>query len=152
MITGVSHEYITPPFDRRRKIHDQQFSFFNTDTTQSENFASNFPIYKMWEGYRPPTLKTIFSDKVDSKSNDSPESTPSPTPSPTDSLRTKPQSVKYTRMNLTPSGFTNGCVCGHHVEFRDFFCDVRKRRNTRCPGVTIRPKTLPIMVKLRTCN
>jgi hypothetical protein len=57
--------------------------------------------------------------------------------------------IPHKRVRLTPSCFINGCVCGHQFEFRDMAYENRKRRNTRCPGITIKPKTSPIAAKLR---
>jgi hypothetical protein len=52
-------------------------------------------------------------------------------------------------VHLTPSCFLNGCVCGHGFEFRDMAYEARKRRAPRVTGVTIRPKTSPLAIKLR---
>lgn len=57
--------------------------------------------------------------------------------------------LPHKRLNLAPSCFTHGCVCGHGFEFRDMAYESRKRRNNRAPGVTIRPKVAPIAAKLR---
>ena len=57
--------------------------------------------------------------------------------------------VPHKRLDVSPSCFLNGCVCGHHFEFRDMAYESRKRRNTRSSGVTIRPKIPPITAKLR---
>lgn len=57
--------------------------------------------------------------------------------------------VPHKRLDLSPSCFLNGCVCGHHFEFRDMAYESRKRRNIKSSGVTIRPKTPPIKAKLR---
>ena len=58
----------------------------------------------------------------------------------------------HKRIQVAPSLFLNGCVCGHHVNFRDVIHDPRKRKNTRRPGITIRPKTPPISIGLRKYN
>lgn len=57
--------------------------------------------------------------------------------------------TQHRRLKLAPSCFLNGCICGHHVEFRDMAYETRKRRNTRCPGVTIRPKIPPVAIGMR---
>lgn len=54
------------------------------------------------------------------------------------------------RLNLSSIRFPHACVCGHNIEIRDLIYDPRNRKNTRCPGITIRPKTQPITVNLRT--
>ena len=51
------------------------------------------------------------------------------------------------QLDLPPSRFFHGCVCGHHVEIRDLICDQRKRPFRH--GVTIKPKTQAIGIKLR---
>lgn len=53
------------------------------------------------------------------------------------------------KVDLNPSGFVQGCICGHDIEIRDIIYDNRKRRNMRCPGVTIKPKTSPVRLNLR---
>jgi len=58
----------------------------------------------------------------------------------------------HRRLELAPSCFLNGCICGHDIEFRDMVYDTRKRRNTRCQGVTIKPKTQPVSVSLRRAH
>lgn len=52
------------------------------------------------------------------------------------------------RLRLTPSYFINGCVCGHELEFRDMAA-YGGRKQHKCPGITIRPKTPPIAARLR---
>lgn len=52
-------------------------------------------------------------------------------------------------VNLAPSLFLNGCICGHNIEFRDAVYETRKRKPMRVTGVTIRPKVAPIAAKLR---
>lgn len=54
-----------------------------------------------------------------------------------------------TSKTLPPSRFMHGCICGHNVEIRDLIYDHRKR-NLRCPGITIRPKVAPISLKFRS--
>ena len=85
-------------------------------------------------------------------SSDSSGSSPSPTDS--DDSPTEEYSKRFTlllqkKLNLSPSCFRYGCVCGHHIEFRDIITDTRKRKRLIRPGVTIRPKTPPIVVSLR---
>lgn len=157
-----------------RRSLSEQFSLFNNDSACPSSDGRDFPIYDMWKGRSPPSIKNIFdaSDSsseaispsssvvFDTSSDDSPGSTPSPTDSSREdscvegdfSIPTMENIVTFKRLNLTPSGFTNGCICGHHVEFRDMVYETRKRRNTRCPGVTIRPKTPPIIIKLRSSS
>ena len=53
------------------------------------------------------------------------------------------------RLNVAPSCFTHGCVCGHNIEFRDMAYETRKRRIVRSSGVTIKPKIEPISVGLK---
>lgn len=65
-------------------------------------------------------------------------------------VKSSPDSyLAHRRLDLSPSRFSHGCVCGHNVEIRDVIYDLRNRRNTRCPGITIRPKTPPIAISLR---
>lgn len=59
----------------------------------------------------------------------------------------QPLFPKDRKLDLLPSCFENGCICGHNIEFRDLV-ETQKRKNTRRPGVTIRPKTPPIAIKL----
>lgn len=54
----------------------------------------------------------------------------------------------HRRLNLPPSCFPNGCICGHQFEYRDAVY-IHRRRNTRVTGLTIRPKVVPIAAKLR---
>jgi hypothetical protein len=90
----------------------------------------------------PPSTSSddIFIDSSDSSDSDNSELLALPTMEPI---------VPYRRLNLTPSCFLNGCICGHKFEFRDMAYESRKRRNIRSNGVTIRPKTPPINAKLR---
>lgn len=115
---------------RQQSQTEEPFSLFTHET------KINRPLYDMWNS---PTLisldNTSFSESEDTSSSGS-----EPDPE-------EPRSKK--RLNLAPSCFTNGCVCGHHIEFRDVIVDQRKRRNTRCPGVTIRPKAPFISIKLK---
>ena len=67
----------------------------------------------------------------------------------TNKVQHKKQIVNHKRLQLTPTLFANGCICGHHVEYRDTFCETRKKRNLKPLGVTIRPKTSPIVVSFR---
>jgi hypothetical protein len=55
----------------------------------------------------------------------------------------------YRHLEMSPSYFLNGCVCGHNFEFRDMVYESRKRKYPKSLGVTIRPKTIPISAKLR---
>lgn len=57
--------------------------------------------------------------------------------------------MPYKQVRLPPSCFINGCICGHNFEFRDMAYEIKKRRNTRCPGITIKPKVPAITAKLR---
>ena len=56
----------------------------------------------------------------------------------------------HKRLNLTPSCFINGCVCGHNFEFRDMVHENRSRRLIHGCGITIRPKVPPINTKFRS--
>ena len=109
--------------------------------------------------------ESISSDSIDSPSSNSISSDSSiNSPISIDSSSSEPSSPELAsqstsdeeaealclrRLNLSGSQFSNGCVCGHHVEIRDVVYDPRKRRNTRCPGITIRPKNPPLNIGLR---
>lgn len=51
------------------------------------------------------------------------------------------------RLELSPSGFGNGCICGHHQDIRDTFY----HSNIIHHGTTIHPKTPAIGLKLQSC-
>lgn len=51
------------------------------------------------------------------------------------------------KLGLAPSFFSNGCICGHNIEYRGTVCDIKTRKHIR-NGVTIRPKNPPISVFL----
>ena len=53
----------------------------------------------------------------------------------------------YRSLELTPSYFASGCICGHNIEYRGMFCDERKRKHVQ-NRITIHPKTPPITVIL----
>lgn len=56
----------------------------------------------------------------------------------------------HKRLNLPPSCFAGGCVCGHQFEHRDVYYERRKLKLLRSPGITIRPKCAPVNIKLRS--
>lgn len=56
--------------------------------------------------------------------------------------------VPRRRLDLPPSCFQSGCICGHQFEFRDMVY-ISRKKNTRSPGVTIRPRVAPITARLR---
>jgi hypothetical protein len=57
--------------------------------------------------------------------------------------------VTHKHLNIPPSCFTHGCVCGHNFEFRDMAYEIRKRTSNRSSGVTIKPKIKPVTIKLK---
>jgi hypothetical protein len=57
--------------------------------------------------------------------------------------------VAHKRINIGPSCFVYGCVCGHNVEFRPMTYETKKYRTNNRSGITIKPKTSPIICKLR---
>lgn len=59
------------------------------------------------------------------------------------------QIYKHKRLQLTPSAFSHGCICGHHVQYRDMVYETRKRRYPKSMGITIRPKTPALTIALR---
>lgn len=65
-------------------------------------------------------------------------------------VNTEISTHKY--LTLAPSCFINGCICGHDLEFRDMAYESRKRRHPKSSGVTIRPKTSPLSIKLKHIN
>lgn len=125
--------------------------------------TSIVPLYDMWQ---TPLLNDTDIDKIkvviSSQSEDSPCMTSPECSSysgsldpltPSDNNEYVPpcmeQIYKHRRLHLTPSAFSHGCVCGHHVEYRDMVYENRKRRNTKALGITIRPKTPPLTISLR---
>lgn len=66
-----------------------------------------------------------------------------------DEINNMAQIHKHKTIHLTPSSFPNGCICGHHIQYRDMVYETRKRRNSKIMGVTIRPKTPAISLTLR---
>lgn len=55
----------------------------------------------------------------------------------------------YKCVDLTPSSFIHGCVCGHDVEYRDAVYENRRRKRGGLAGLTFKPKVAPIAAKLR---
>jgi hypothetical protein len=91
----------------------------------------------------------VSSPDIESNSNDfTPASSPELKRENTSDV-TVTKFVRRKQLNLEPSCFLNGCVCGHHLDIRDMVYDTRKRKINRCSGVTIRPKTPPILVRLK---
>ena len=56
---------------------------------------------------------------------------------------------KHKRLQLTPSPFYHGCICGHHIEHRDTVHETRKRRVPKSMGVTVRPRIRPLNISFR---
>lgn len=127
---------------------------YNSGPDSSRNSTSNSPM----EESSSPLSKSLSSPISSNEYDDSspPSSNDDPSDSSYDSgsdglLPSMELIVPYKRLDLAPSCFLNGCVCGHHFEFRDMAYESRKHRNPRSNGVTIRPKTQPISAKLRCC-
>lgn len=55
----------------------------------------------------------------------------------------------HKRLDLPPSYFPSGCICGHMFDYRDVIYESRKRRHIRVPGITIHPKTPVVHIRLR---
>ena len=149
--------------------YNREFTYFsNGDGSINKNDMNNISKYDMWKNYlifhNDSNLASLSGngeqlvlDDIDStgssfsdpNSNDSVE---------LDDQRDKninytlPYMVpihKHKRLNIGPSCFHNGCICGHNIEYRDMVYETRKHRNIKVLGVTIRPKTPAINVRLR---
>lgn len=56
----------------------------------------------------------------------------------------------YKRVNLDPSYFRHGCICGHNFKFRDIALPHRNKKYQRPTEVTIRPTSPIVPIKLRS--
>lgn len=126
------------------------------DTGSSKNLtsgtSSDYSSSPKTDAESSPESSSISSSDYDNDSSPSPSSNDSSYDSGSDTMLPSMELiVPYKRLDLAPSCFLNGCVCGHHFEFRDMAYESRRRRNPRSNGVTIRPKTPPISAKLRCC-
>jgi len=151
--------------------YKREFTYFsNGDGAMNENDMNKVSRYDIWKNY------LIFNNEDDtnlasSSGNggqlvlDDIESTGSSfsDPNSNDSIEldeTRDKNINYTlpymvpinkhkRLNIGPSCFHSGCICGHNIEYRDMVYETRKHRNIKVLGVTIRPKTPAINIGLR---
>ena len=116
---------------------DIPFTYFtygvSIDIDKVNNIKS--PNYDIWNSPIPFHSNLVQSSPTTSDSSGSDDSSG-------DSPSTEP--IKsYKKLNLGPSIFENGCICGHNVEIRNTFHDSRRKH-----GTTIQPKIPPIPVIL----
>jgi hypothetical protein len=106
--------------------YELPFSYFSHDSHRLSSLPEDLKPYELWNHATIPFRLDIDSDLE-----------------PVEEDISLPQR----RLNLSPSRFLHSCVCGHNIEIREPIYDTRKRRNMR---ITIRPKTLPVPVRLRS--
>lgn len=124
----------------------------STSTDSLRNSTSHSPMEESSSPLSKSLSSSISSNEYDSLPPSSNDDASDSYDSGSDSLLPSMEVIiPYKRLDLAPSCFLNGCVCGHHFEFRDMAYESRKRRNSGSSGVTIRPKTPPISAKLRCC-
>lgn len=126
---------------------NQHWSLFsyNNRTSSTESCLPTTPIpYELWSR-SDSQISTVLCTLLDRMKTEILE----PASSSEERCHECEDVASHRRLNLSPSRFSHACVCGHNVEIRDLVYDPRHRRNTRCPGITIRPKTPPITVNLR---
>lgn len=99
--------------------------------------------------YRSDTC--LHGCMLDSRSgSSSPDSTTETTSSDLDSQDIA--DIPDKNINIGPTCFAHGYVCGHNVVVRDLTSMPKRHRGMRHLGVTINPKTNPIKAGLRDCN
>lgn len=112
----------------------------------------DYPLYNLW---KTPIFYFIDNNSSnDERSNPKSDESVPDIISSSESLSSKTESgtkskVPQKVMKLSPSSFVNGCVCGHHIIYRDVICEPRKKISN---GIAIRPKIPPTKVKLKLIN
>lgn len=110
----------------------------------SESSPSNEDLEFTSELSSPSNEDSEFTSELSSPSNEDSDEQLVSLPLPSMELISP-----HKRLDLPPSYFPSGCICGHMFDYRDAIYESRKRRPIRVPGITIRPKTPVVHVRLR---
>lgn len=101
--------------------------------------------YDVWSSPEIDLSKILDAPANDSMSSET--STSSSEDGECHSCPTMEAIEAHRRLQLPASPFPHGCVCGHLFDHRAVIYENRKRKNLRCPGITIRPKIVPVDLK-----
>lgn len=53
------------------------------------------------------------------------------------------------KIKVGPTLFPNSHICSHNVEYRELYCDTRKRMKPKVRGITLKPRSPIIKLNLR---